>query len=116
MDNDTNSITEEQKERLLEVIKAATDKVPGVGAKLANRIKQEYGVDSYTKLSRAQMDELIAWVGADIEMLDVGLPLRCASDKGRAYANATLITLRAARRELPLEEWKLVLEDLLDVL
>jgi hypothetical protein len=53
-------ITEEQKDRLLELV--AMEKIPNVGPKLTERIKAEYGVGSYTLLNEAQMGELIGWL------------------------------------------------------
>jgi hypothetical protein len=53
-------ITQEQKDRLLELV--AMEKIPNVGPQLTARIKEQYGAGSYNALNEGQMGELLGWL------------------------------------------------------
>ena len=59
-EDEPGPITQEQKDRLLELV--AMEKIENVGPKLTERIKAEYGAGSYNALNEAQMGELLGWL------------------------------------------------------
>lgn len=53
-------ISQEQKDRLLELVAASS--VPDIGGKLTAKLKADYKARSYNDLNSAQLDELLAWL------------------------------------------------------
>lgn len=61
-EDEPGPITQEQKDKLIELVASVSETLPNVGGLLTARLKEQYHVGSYTGLNESQLDELLAWL------------------------------------------------------